>query len=255
MKVRAKKSFGQHFLNDESIARRIAESVPATENATVLEIGPGMGVLTQPLFEIFGERLYLIEVDRESVSYLKAHFLKLSNRLFEEDFLKFNYDKLPDGPVVIAGNFPYNISSQIVFSAVDNRNRVAALCGMFQKELAERICADPGSKTYGVITVLTQAFFHAEYLFTVEPESFDPPPKVRSGILRLTRYRTEIEECSYSALRTVVKTAFQQRRKTLRNALKSLNFTLPEDLAGLRPEKLSVQEFIELAKQYENTEE
>jgi 16S rRNA (adenine1518-N6/adenine1519-N6)-dimethyltransferase len=215
----------------------------------VLEIGPGMGVLTKYLLEKDFET-YVIEIDTESVEYLSANYLKLSNRIIEKDFLKYNINEvLNDEPFAIIGNFPYNISTQIVFKTLEMKKQVPEFSGMFQKEVAQRICAKHGSKTYGILSVLAQAFYNAEYLFTVPPNVFNPPPKVDSGVMRLTRKEDYSLPCEEKLFYRVVKTSFQQRRKTLRNSLKSLNLsdeTRRLEVFNMRPEQLSVKEFINL---------
>ncbi|WP_417356176.1 16S rRNA (adenine(1518)-N(6)/adenine(1519)-N(6))-dimethyltransferase RsmA [Flavobacterium sp.] len=250
-KVRAKKHLGQHFLTDENIAKNIADALTLEGYKKILEIGPGMGVLTKYLLEKPIET-YVIEIDNESVEYLNAHYFKLHGKIISEDFLRYDITKVfGDEPFAIIGNFPYNISSQIVFRALEMRDRIPEFAGMFQKEVAERVCEKKGSKTYGILSVLTQAFYEAEYLFTVSENVFSPPPKVKSGVLRLKRkenYKLPVNEKLFF---NVVKTAFNQRRKTLRNSLKTFNLSdnLKEDsIFGLRPEQLSTEDFIELTK-------
>ncbi|MFD2822332.1 16S rRNA (adenine(1518)-N(6)/adenine(1519)-N(6))-dimethyltransferase RsmA [Lacinutrix iliipiscaria] len=253
--VKAKKFLGQHFLNDESIAQKIAETLTLNGYKTVLEIGPGMGVLTKYLLE---KKIttHVIEIDRESVEYLQSNYLNLAPRIIEKDFLKYDLNETFKGePFAIIGNFPYNISTQIVFKTLEMRHQIPEFSGMFQKEVAARICSKEGSKVYGILSVLTQAFYDAEYLFTVPPNVFNPPPKVDSGVLRLTRKKDYTLPCDEKLLFKVVKTAFQQRRKTLRNSLKTLNLSnnLREDVIfGKRPEQLSVEQFIELTTSIEN---
>lgn len=248
-KVKAKKHLGQHFLNDENIARKIADTLSLQGYTKVLEIGPGMGVLTKYLLDKPIDT-YVIEIDTESVEYLQNHYLKLSNKIISKDFLKYNLSEVfGDEPFAIIGNFPYNISSQIVFRALDFREQVVEFSGMFQKEVAERICEKKGSKTYGILSVLVQAFYDAEYLFTVSENVFTPPPKVKSGVLKLTRKENYHLPCDEKLFFNVVKTAFNQRRKTLRNSLKPIG--IPEDkkedkIFDLRPEQLSVEDFIEI---------
>ncbi len=258
MSVRAKKHLGQHFLNDENIAKKIADSLTEKGYNNVLEIGPGMGVLTKYLLEK-KSNVTVMELDSESVTYLHEVFpvehIKLDTSkdkftIIEGDFLKQNLAKTFNGEqVAIIGNFPYNISSQIVFKAIENRAIVPEFSGMFQKEVAQRIAEKKGSKVYGILSVLAQAFYDVEYLFTVPPNVFNPPPKVDSGVLRMTRkedYTLPVDEKFFFR---VVKTAFNQRRKMLRSSLKSMNLsdTLKEDpIFAMRPEQLSVQEFIEL---------
>jgi len=252
--VRAKKHLGQHFLTDESIARRIGDTLTLQGYDTLLEIGPGMGVLTKYLLEKDTET-YVVEIDTESVAYLEAHYPKLHGKILAKDFLKHDfYKEFQGNPFAITGNFPYNISTQIVFKMLEMRDRVPEFSGMFQKEVAERICEKKGSKTYGILSVLVQAFYDAEYLFTVDETVFNPPPKVKSGVLRLTRKPNYQLACSEKMLFNVVKTAFNQRRKTLRNSLKSLNLSdsLREDsVFDLRPEQLSTEDFIELTRKIE----
>ncbi len=255
MTVRAKKHLGQHFLKDEIIAEKIADTLTENGYKNVLEIGPGMGVLTKYLLKK-NVITSVIEIDRESIEYLKVHFLNLSERIINDDFLKIDISKLFQGEqVAIIGNFPYNISTQIVFKTIENRNLIPELCGMFQKEVAKRISEKPGTKVYGITSVLTQAFYDVEYLFTVPPSVFDPPPKVESGVIRLIRKEDYSLPVDVDFFFKVVKTAFNQRRKTLRNSLKSFQLSdkLREDVIfAKRPEQLSVQQFIELTKTLAN---
>lgn len=250
-KVKAKKHLGQHFLNDENIAQKIADALTLEGYGKVLEIGPGMGVLTKYLLEKPIDT-YVIEIDTESVEYLQNHYLKLSNKIISKDFLKYNIKEVfNDEPFAIIGNFPYNISSQIVFRTLEMRDQIPEFSGMFQKEVAERICEKKGSKAYGILSVLTQAFYDTEYLFTVSEHVFTPPPKVKSGVMRMKRKENYKLPCDEKLFFNVVKTAFNQRRKTLRNSLKSFNMTdnLREDsIFDLRPEQLSVEQFIELTQ-------
>ncbi|AMA50328.1 MULTISPECIES: 16S rRNA (adenine(1518)-N(6)/adenine(1519)-N(6))-dimethyltransferase RsmA [Flavobacterium] len=250
-KVRAKKHLGQHFLNDENIAGKIADALTLQGYDKVLEIGPGMGVLTKYLLEKPIDT-YVIEIDTESVEYLKTHYLKLSNKILSEDFLRFDLTKVfGNEPFAVIGNFPYNISSQIVFKVLEMRDQIPEFAGMFQKEVAERICEKKGSKTYGILSVLTQAFYETEYLFTVSEFVFTPPPKVKSGVMRMRRKENAQLPCNEKLFFNVVKTAFNQRRKTLRNSLKSFNLSdnLREDsIFDLRPEQISVEQFIELTQ-------
>lgn len=253
-KVKAKKHLGQHFLKDESIAKAIADTLHLEGYDDVLEIGPGMGVLTKYLLEK-PITTYVIEIDTESVAYLDANYPKLKDKIISKDFLKYNINEVFDGKqFAIIGNFPYNISTQIVFRTLEYRNQILEFSGMFQKEVAERICSKKGSKVYGILSVLAQAFYDVEYLFTVDETVFDPPPKVKSGVMRMRRKENYSLPCSEKLLFTVVKTAFQQRRKTMRNSLKSLNLSdnLREDtIFDLRPEQLSVEQFIELTQKIE----
>ena len=251
MSVRAKKHLGQHFLKDENIASKIANSLSFSGYQDVLEIGPGMGVLTRHLLEK-ASHLSVIEVDRESVAYLVKHFPELSGKVIQGDFLKLDLEKSFEGKqVAIIGNFPYNISSQILFRAIQFRHVVPEFAGMFQKEVAQRITQGPGNKTYGILSVIAQAFYEAEYLFTVPPSVFSPPPKVDSGVIRLVRKKDFTLPVDADFFFRVVKTAFNQRRKTLRNSLKSLGISdkLSEDVIfARRPEQLSVEEFVQLTQ-------
>lgn len=253
-KVKAKKHLGQHFLKDEGIAKDIADTLNLEGYQDVLEIGPGMGVLTKYLLDK-PVNTYVIEIDTESVTYLDENYPKLHGKIISKDFLKYNINEIFEGKqFAIIGNFPYNISTQIVFRALEYRNQIPEFAGMFQKEVAERICEKKGTKAYGILSVLVQAFYEAEYLFTVSEDVFIPPPKVKSGVLRLRRKEDFTLPCSEKLFFTVVKTGFQQRRKTLRNSLKTLNLSdnLREDsIFDLRPEQLSVQDFIELTKKIE----
>lgn len=253
--VRAKKHLGQHFLNDEHIAKDISDTLTLKGYQHVLEIGPGTGVLTKYLLKK-DIKTHVIEIDTESAEYLKANYLNLADRVHEHDFLKYDITKIfKDEPFAIIGNFPYNISTQIVFKTLEMRHQIPEFSGMFQKEVAARICSKEGSKVYGIMSVLVQAFYEAEYLFTVPPTVFIPPPRVDSGVLRLTRkedYSLPVDEKLFFR---VVKTAFQQRRKTLRNSLKSFN--LSDNLKAnvifdKRPEQLSVDAFIELTGRIAN---
>lgn len=253
--VRAKKHLGQHFLKDEAIAKKIGETLTFNNYENVLEIGPGMGVLTKYLIE---NKISVIamDLDKESIQYLEENYANENLQILEADFLKYDISQIfADEQFAITGNFPYNISTQIVFKMLQNKERVPEFTGMFQKEVAQRICEKEGSKAYGILSVLAQAFYDAEYLFTVPPTVFNPPPKVESGVLRLTRKADYSIACSEKMLYRVVKTAFQQRRKTLRNSLKSFNISdkIKEDtIFGQRPEQLSVQEFIALTQKLEN---
>ena len=253
-KVKAKKHLGQDFLKDESIAKSIADTLILEGDEDIIEIGPGMGVLTKYLLEK-PVNTYVIEIDPESVTYLDENYPKLHGRIISKDFLKYNINEIFEGKqFAIIGNFPYNISTQIVFKALEYRNQIPEFAGMFQKEVAERICEKKGTKTYGILSVLVQAFYDAEYLFTVDEHVFIPPPKVKSGVLRLRRKKDFSLPCGEKLFFTVVKTAFQQRRKTLRNSLKTLNLSdsLREDeVFNLRPEQLNVEQFIALTQKIE----
>ena len=246
--VRAKKYLGQHFLRDLDIAQRIADSLVFDGQMPVLEIGPGMGVLTQYLLKNPDIDLTAVEIDKESVVYLQKHFPKL--KLIEADFLKMDLSVYFQSSFCIIGNYPYNISSQIFFKLLEYRDNVPCLSGMVQKEVAERIASKPGCKAYGILSVLLQAYYDVEYLFTVSEHVFDPPPKVKSAVFRLTRNKTKSLGCDEVLFKTVVKTAFNQRRKTMRNSLRSLvnnNTELLKDaIFDKRPEQLSVAEFVEL---------
>lgn len=255
MSVKAKKHLGQHFLKDENIAQKIANTLSFKGYNHVLEIGPGMGVLTKYLLEK-DVTTHVIEIDTESVEYLKANYLNLASRIIEQDFLKNDLTQVfNDEPFAITGNFPYNISSQIVFKLLEMRGQIPEFSGMFQKEVAQRICSKEGSKVYGILSVLTQAFYDATYLFTVPPSVFNPPPKVDSGVLLLKRKENFALPCDETLFFKVVKTSFQQRRKTLRNSLKTFNMSdnlKANVIFDKRPEQLSVSEFIELTSLIEN---
>lgn len=263
MEVRAKKFLGQHFLRDESIAKQIADTLILKDYRKVIEVGPGMGVLTKYLLQKDLD-LVVMELDTESVTYLNTifrekhveHITDTNFKVVEADFLKEDLgDLFGKEPFAITGNFPYNISTQIVFKALEWRNQIPEFTGMFQKEVAMRICAKEGNKVYGILSVLVQAFYEAEYLFTVPPNVFTPPPKVDSGVLRLTRKEEKNLPCSEKRFFSIVKTAFGQRRKTLRNSLKSLDLSdkLKEDtIFDKRPEQLSVAEFISLTQKIEH---
>ncbi len=257
MSVKAKKHLGQHFLTDETIAEKIADSLSFKGYKHVLEIGPGMGVLTKYLLKK-DITTHVIEIDTESVAYLKNNYLNLADRVIEKDFLKYDLKEVcHDEPFAIIGNFPYNISTQIVFKTLEMRNQIPEFSGMFQKEVAQRICSKEGSKVYGILSVLTQAFYDADYLFTVPPTVFNPPPKVESGVLILKRKENFSLPCDEKLFFKVVKQAFQQRRKTLRNSLKTFN--LSDNLKAnvifdKRPEQLSVTAFLELTQLIETDE-
>ena len=242
--VRAKKHLGQHFLKDESIAARIAESLSPSAKQ-VLEVGPGTGVLTKYLLKQNFEKFVAVEIDRESAAFLRANYPQLGEGLIEADLLKMDFSSLFTGQFSVIGNFPYNISSQILFRVLENHDQVNEAVGMFQKEVAVRIAAPPGKKDYGILSVLLQAWYDIEYLFTVEPTVFIPPPKVQSAVIRLQRNSTTDLGCSEKLLLQVVKTAFNQRRKTLHNALKPLGI-YDGEFAGKRAEQLSVEQFVQL---------
>ena len=245
--VKPKKNLGQHFLKDKTIARKIAATLTGLGYTNVLEIGPGTGILTRCLIDRGFTGLWVIEIDNESVHYLKEYLPELKN-IITGDFLTFDIENVFPGKLAVIGNFPYNISSQIFFKVLDYRDKVTEVRGMLQKEVAERICAKPGSKTYGILSVLIQAFYSAEFLFTVSNTVFSPPPKVQSGVIRLIRNEVKSLDCDEKLFIRVVKACFNQRRKTLRNSVKSAfelkNFNYPE--LHLRPEQLSVDEFVKL---------
>lgn len=248
-RVFPKKNLGQHFLKDKSIARKIAETLTGNGYNSVLEIGPGMGVLTGYLLERGFEDFQVIEIDNESVHYLNENFSELKN-IITGDFLSMDIDQYFEGKMAIIGNFPYNISTQIFFKVLKHKDKVVEISGMLQKEVAERICAGPGSKTYGILSVLLQAFYKTEYLFTVSEHVFSPPPKVKSGVIRLTRNKVEQLGCDEKLFTRVVKACFNQRRKTLRNSVRAA-FELKRDdyhEFGLRPEQLSVDQFVQLTR-------
>ena len=247
--VKAKKNLGQHFREDKEIARRIAATLDQFPSLPVLEVGPGTGVLTEFLLENRRE-LTVIEIDRESVAYLKEHYPTLNGKILEQDFLRMDFANHFDTPFCIIGNYPYHISSQIFFKVLDNKDSVPCCSGMIQKEVAERMVASPGSKTYGILTVLLQAWYDIEYLFTVSEQAFIPPPKVKSAVIRLTRNKRKRLNCNEKLFKMVVKTGFNQRRKMLRNSVKSLlsgEDPLPDDpMLMKRPEQLSIEQFEEL---------
>lgn len=265
--VKPKKFLGQHFLTDLSIASRIADTVDACPQLPVLEVGPGMGVMTQYLVQK-QRPVKVVEIDYESVEYLRRTYPDLEDNIIEDDFLKMHLERTFQGsPFVLIGNYPYNISSQIFFKMLDYKELIPCCTGMIQKEVAERMAAGPGSKTYGILSVLIQAWYDVEYLFTVEPGVFNPPPKVRSAVVRLTRNETTDLGCDEKLFKRLVKTTFNQRRKTLRNNIKPLlsaleaestekpDFTelLADPIMQKRPEQLSVEDFINLTLRIQNT--
>ena len=252
--VKAKKHLGQHFLEDPSVAERIAASIRTDDpEALILEIGPGTGALTRPLVQRFGAQVLALDVDDESVQFLRRQDWLPDGSVQHGDFLRMPLSDLETfGPIVVAGNFPYNISSQILFKFLDWKDRGTELVGMFQKEVAERVCADHGSKTYGILSVLIQVYYKAEYLFTVPPHVFNPPPKVNSGVLRLRRRAKWPDDVAYADLKRLTKAAFNQRRKTLRNSLRAGGFAIDgidEATLKLRPEQLSPEAFVDLTRQ------
>lgn len=253
-RVKAKKSFGQHFLNNEAMAMRIVDGlINYTDINQILEVGPGQGVLTKHLL-VKGRSLKLVEADVDMVDYISAAYPELSDRIYFQDFLKLNLSEAFDGQEFgLIGNYPYNISSQIIFHMIKHKSYIPMMVGMFQKEVADRIVAPHGSKTYGVISVLTQAHYDCEYLFKVSPGSFNPPPKVMSAVIRLTRKEQEID-CDERLFRSIVKISFGQRRKMLRNTMKQFvkdPEILKQDLFTKRPEQLSLEDFVSLTKQIE----
>lgn len=259
--VKPKKFLGQHFLKDLQVAQDIANTVDACPELPILEVGPGMGVLTQ--FLMTKERpLKVVELDFESVAYLRENFPALGNNIIEQDFLKMDLAQLFEGkPFVLTGNYPYNISSQIFFKMLDYKDLIPCCTGMIQKEVAERMAAGPGSKTYGILSVLIQAWYRVEYLFTVHEHVFNPPPKVKSAVIRMTRNETQELGCNEKLFKQIVKTTFNQRRKTLRNSISPIldktNPLMADPIFNKRPEQLSVQEFIDLTNRVEqalNTE-
>ena len=255
--VKAKKHLGQHFLKDLNIAQKIADTLSLANYKKVVEIGAGMGVLTQFLLKKDTE-VYVVEIDKESVAYLEAHYPELRGKIIADDFLKYDIAGYLREPFAIIGNFPYNISTQIVFKLLELRDYVPEFSGMFQKEVAERICEREGSKTYGILSVLVQAFYEATYLFTVSEGVFNPPPKVKSGVLRLVRKPDYHLDCDEALFFTIVKTAFNQRRKTLRNSLKPLltNESLKKNsIFDKRPEQLPWQDFVFITKEISRKEQ
>ena len=254
--VKAKKHLGQHFLKDLNIAQKIADTLSLANYKKVVEIGAGMGVLTQFLLKK-DTQVYVVEIDKESVAYLEAHYPELRGKIIADDFLKYDIAGYLREPFAIIGNFPYNISTQIVFKLLELRDYVPEFSGMFQKEVAERICEREGSKTYGILSVLVQAFYEATYLFTVSEGVFNPPPKVKSGVLRLVRKPNYHLDCDEALFFTIVKTAFNQRRKTLRNSLKPLltNESLKKNsIFDKRPEQLPWQDFVFITKEISRKE-
>ncbi|MFM9986390.1 MAG: 16S rRNA (adenine(1518)-N(6)/adenine(1519)-N(6))-dimethyltransferase RsmA [Flavobacteriales bacterium] len=252
--VKAKKHLGQHFLKNDQICQRIAENLTGHGGyKQVLEIGPGMGALTKFLLQSDKFTTSVVEIDRESVAYLEKNYPSLKGHIYSEDFLRMKLDTIYAEPFAVAGNFPYNISSQIVFKILDYKDQIPEMVGMFQREVAQRFAGGPGNKEYGIISVLTQAYYDIEYLFTVDETEFIPPPKVKSGVIRMKRKVGVELDCDPKMFKTVVKTAFNQRRKTMRNSLKSLSngkVDMSDVVFTKRPEQLSVQEFVELTKRF-----
>ena len=245
-----KKHLGQHFLKDENIARKIVMSLP-DEPANVVEVGPGTGVLSKYLLEIPGRTVCFIDTDRDLITNLRNNHPGHADRFLHDNFLDYDLNGLFDDPFIIIGNFPYNISSQIFFKVLENREKASAVVCMVQKEVAERIASPPGSKKYGILSVLLQAFYRIEYLFTVSESVFYPPPKVKSGVIRLTRNQTEKLDCDESMFFRLVKAGFNQRRKILRNSLREFQIDFNDDLKAYenkRPEQLYVEDFVKLAR-------
>ncbi len=251
--VRAKKHLGQHFLTDKNIAAKIVESLKHSDKYNqVLEVGPGMGILSDTLLQKPEYEVFLIDIDTESYQFLQKKYPQLGNHLINADFLEMDFSAFFNGPLGIIGNFPYNISSQILFKVLDNRKQVVEVVGMFQKEVAERCSAKAGSKEYGILSVFLQAYYKVEYLFTVKAGVFNPPPKVLSAVIRLTRNETGELNCDEKLFWQVVKAGFNQRRKTLRNALSSLinkEKMTDEPMLDLRAERLTVADFVKLTNQ------
>lgn len=253
--VKPKKFLGQHFLKDLQVAKDIADTIDTCPDIPVLEVGPGMGVLTQYLIPK-NRPLKVVELDFESVAYLKENFAELGENIIEKDFLKMDLNSLFDGkPFVLTGNYPYNISSQIFFKMLDNKEIIPCCTGMIQKEVAERIAAKPGNKTYGILSVMIQAWYNVEYLFTVHEHVFNPPPKVKSAVIRMTRNETQELGCNEKLFKQIVKTTFNQRRKTLRNSISPIldkaNPLSADPIFNKRPEQLSVEDFIVLTNRVE----
>lgn len=250
--IRAKKHLGQHFLCDENIAKKIVDALTeCNKNTPVIEIGPGTGVLTKYLIVELKNNFFALDIDEESVAYLQAHYPQAANQIHYADFLEFDVEKIISGKYNVIGNFPYNISSQIMFRVLENRNKIECVVGMFQKEVAQRIAEKPGSKTYGILSVLLQAFYDIEYLFTVHENVFSPPPKVKSAVIRLKRNSRAALPCNEELFIKIIKATFNQRRKTIRNSIRAV-ITIPDEqlteLFQKRPEQLSVEQFIELTK-------
>ena len=249
--VRAKKFLGQHFLKDLQIAQKIADSIEDYPNLPVIEVGPGMGVLTQYILQNKRD-LTVIELDKESIPYLHKHFPELKDNIIEGDFLELKLEDVYSGQFCLIGNYPYNISSQIFFKVLDYKEQIPCCSGMLQKEVAERLASKPGKKSYGILSVLLQAWYDVEYLFTVSEQVFDPPPKVKSAVIKATRNTRTHLDCNEKLFKHVVKTSFNQRRKTLRNSMKAIlgkdNKAYEDEIFNKRPEQLSVDDFVELTK-------
>lgn len=257
MSVKAKKHLGQHFLKDEGVCQRIADQYKKHQGCNkVLEVGPGMGALTKYLLEKESD-VWVMEIDTESITYLNENFPVLEGKIIEADFLKMDLVKIMgDEPFAVVGNFPYNISSQILFKCLEHRNQIPEIMGMFQREVAWRIAEKPGTKQYGILSVFMQAYYDIEYCFTVDEHVFDPPPRVKSGVIRCTRNDRKQLPCDETLFRQVVKMSFNQRRKTIRNSIKALlkGNKVDHEYMALRPETLSVDQFIELTQLVEGLE-
>ena len=252
-KLKPKKFFGQHFLNDNEVAARIIKKIDFNKIETIIEVGPGMGILTKHII-IIKKHLVFVEIDDDAVTYLKEKYSEISNLILNQDFLKLDIQKFKC-PIALVGNFPYNISSQIVFKILKNRNYVNQMVGMFQKEVADRICSKPGSKVYGILSVLTQAFFVTDFLFSLKPSFFDPPPKVESSLVKFSRNEIKHLKCNEDLFFKIVKKSFQQRRKTIKNSLKAFNLpkiTKEHVIFERRPETLNVEDFVLLTNIIEN---
>lgn len=252
MSVKAKKHLGQHFLTDKNTCQKIAQQYSRHQGCTrVLEIGPGMGAMTEFMLKEEDLDVTVMDVDTESIAYLHEHFPQLAGKIIEADFLRSDLIKLMgEEPFSVVGNFPYNISSQILFKCIDYKDQIPEIMGMFQKEVAERVAEKPGTKTYGILSVLLQAYYDIEYCFTVDEHVFNPPPKVKSGVIRCTRNAREKLPCDEKLFKQIVKMSFNQRRKTIRNSIKQLikGKELDHPYLALRPEVLSVEQFIELTQ-------
>lgn len=246
MDHRAKKAFGQHFLKDQDVVRQTVSALPEPGNFTVVEIGPGRGVLTAPLLERYGDKFYTVEVDGDLIPLLQKQFPALGERLIHQDFLKFDWRVLPHGDVIVVGNFPYNISSQILFQILEEKDRVVQVVGMFQKEVGVRVISGPGKKDYGILSVLMAAWYHMSLVCHIPPEAFNPPPKVDSVVIDLKRNDRTTLPCNPSVFKQVVKAAFNQRRKMLRNSLAAFQPSeeaLATEYFTRRPEQMSLEDF------------
>lgn len=250
--IRAKKHLGQHFLNDENIAKKIVDAfLEYNHGVPAIEVGPGTGVLSKYLIPELKNNFFALDVDRDSVPYLKEKYPEVAHQIYLADFLEFDVSTIISGKYNVVGNFPYNISSQIMFNVLENRNKVDCVVGMFQKEVAQRIAEKPGSKVYGILSVFLQAFYDIEYLFTVNENAFTPPPKVKSAVIRLKRNERKALSCNEELFIKIIKATFNQRRKTIRNSIRAVVNIPDEELTPLfqkRPEQLSVEQFIELTE-------